>query len=423
MLAFAIKVFCRYNIKYNILSKQNFSQKTLQKQQTLVPVAPINSTANNVTTSQAQPNASVPNHVANKSNTITNLPITNRKSSITTEKPNSSMLVAPTAVPQAPKSVVLPTPSPDKPKPNVITPISTYTDPLEQSLARLEHEIIKNDSMESISTGMVQVPSVLNNTVGNPNMNCNPNPNPPILQQSNMVMDIKPPLMSDVMPANSMIHGIHPIDSEISPTTTHPTTTTMIHTNNNGFGLKHEYDINTNNNGISSMGYPMNMSIQSMFDPIPTHVNNTLPVKKESLQIQPKPIEELTESTVPCNTTSTTPNEKKTTSPELKHSQSYNKPKQHDSNVKNASSWSCLAQPSPPQNNSSAGNSNSKQQVMDSFKVFQNKAKEKADREKQRLENLEMKRQQKEQAEKERLRVENEKRREKEEEDALEKAR
>ncbi|KAI4457989.1 polycomb-like transcription factor [Holotrichia oblita] len=395
------------------------------KQQALAPVAPINSTANTVTSSQAQPNASVPNHVANKSNTTTNPPVTNRKSSITTEKPNSSMPVAPTAVPQAPKPVALLTPSPDKPKPNVITPISTYTDPLEQSLARLEHEIIKNESMESISTGMVQVPSIHNNTVGNPNMNCNPNPNPPVLQQSNMVMDIKPPLMADVIPANSMIHGIHPIENEIPSVTANPTSTNMIHSNNNGFGLKHEYDINTNNNGISSVGYPMNMSIQSMFDPIPPHVNNTPPVKKESLHIQPKPIEDLTEPIVPCNAT-TTITEKKLTPPDLKHSQNYNKQKQqqqHDSNVKNASSWSCLAQPSPPQNNSSASNSNSKQQVMDSFKVFQNKAKEKADREKQRLENLELKRQQKEQAEKERLRVENEKRREKEEEDALEKAR
>ncbi|KAI4457991.1 c-terminal domain of bromodomain protein 4 [Holotrichia oblita] len=403
----------------------NPSGNNATKQQALAPVAPINSTANTVTSSQAQPNASVPNHVANKSNTTTNPPVTNRKSSITTEKPNSSMPVAPTAVPQAPKPVALLTPSPDKPKPNVITPISTYTDPLEQSLARLEHEIIKNESMESISTGMVQVPSIHNNTVGNPNMNCNPNPNPPVLQQSNMVMDIKPPLMADVIPANSMIHGIHPIENEIPSVTANPTSTNMIHSNNNGFGLKHEYDINTNNNGISSVGYPMNMSIQSMFDPIPPHVNNTPPVKKESLHIQPKPIEDLTEPIVPCNAT-TTITEKKLTPPDLKHSQNYNKQKQqqqHDSNVKNASSWSCLAQPSPPQNNSSASNSNSKQQVMDSFKVFQNKAKEKADREKQRLENLELKRQQKEQAEKERLRVENEKRREKEEEDALEKAR
>ncbi|KAK9707917.1 Bromodomain extra-terminal - transcription regulation [Popillia japonica] len=396
---------------------------TLQKQQALAPVAPINSTANTVTSSQAQPNASVPNHVANKSNTTTNPPVTNRKSSITIEKPNSSMPVAPTAVPQAPKPIALLTPSPDKPKPNVITPISTYTDPLEQSLARLEHEIIKNEPMESISTGMVQVPSIHNNTVGNPSINCNPNPNPPVLQQSNMVMDIKPPVMADVIPANSMIHGIHPIENEIPSVTANPTSTNMIHSNNNGFGLKHEYDLNTNNNGISSVGYPMNMSIQSMFDPIPPHVNNTPPVKKESLHIQPKPIEDLTEPIVSCNAT-TTVTEKKLTPPDLKHSQNYNKQKQqHESNVKNASSWSCLAQPSPPQNSSSASNNNSKQQVMDSFKVFQNKAKEKADREKQRLENLELKRQQKEQAEKERLRVENEKRREKEEEDALEKAR
>lgn len=103
------------------------------------------------------------------------------------------------------------------------------------------------------------------------------------------------------------------------------------------------------------------------------------------------------------------------------------KTKQHDHNVKNASSWSSLAQSSnSPQNVVAAtgtGPASSRQQVMDSFKQFQKQAKEKADREKQRLESLELKRQQKEHAEKERLRVENEKRREKEEEDALEKAR
>lgn len=112
------------------------------------------------------------------------------------------------------------------------------------------------------------------------------------------------------------------------------------------------------------------------------------------------------------------------------HSQSFVYPpkSKHDQhNVMNASSWSSLARSSnSPQNILAVpptGPASSRQQVMDSFKQFQKQAKERTDREKQRLENLELKRQQKEQAEKERLRVENEKRREKEEEDALEKAR
>lgn len=169
--------------------------------------------------------------------------------------------------------------------------------------------------------------------------------------------------------------------------------------------MKNEYDMSANNNGMSTMsGIPMGMSIPSMFDPIP--IQNNLQVKKD-----------LTEDLTP----NAMVNEK------IKHeqkSQSYaggykGKPP-NDQNVKNASSWCSLGKVNSPQNNAP---SNSKQQVMDSFKAFQNKAKEKADREKQRLENLEMKKQQKEQAEKERMRAEIERKREREEEDALEKAR
>lgn len=258
-----------------------------------------------------------------------------------------------------------------------------------------------------MAAGMVQMPPVLTNAIGNASINCNPNLNPPILQ-SNLGMDLKPSLGL----TNMMLHGMHAsLEHDIPPimpSITQPPNT--VHSSNNGFP-KQEFDINPNNNGLS-MGIPMNMSIPSMFDPLPQQINNTPVTKRESTK--PSKIEE------PDPTLNMM--EKKLTPPEQKQSQSFNyKPKQ-EQNIKNASSWSSLAQASSPQN-SSAGGSNSRQQAMVSFKAFQKQAKEKAEKEKLRRENLELKRQQKEQAEKERLRLENEKRREREEEELLEKTR
>lgn len=264
---------------------------------------------------------------------------------------------------------------------------------------------------------MVQMPS---NPMVNPIVNSNPNLNPPILQS----MDIKPTNLGlgNMLQTNAM-HASMEYDNLQQMVHQNMNNTNIIHPTNNGFNIKHEYDLPSNNNGLTAMGIPMNMTIPSMFDPIP----QPIPKKDHQQQplLQPKPIEELTENVVPNLLM-----DKKPTPPggggggEHKHSQSFGfKPKQTaEQNVKNASSWSSLAQANSPQNTSSSG-TNSRQTVMDSFKAFQNKAKEKLDREKQRLEHLEMKRQQKEQAEKERLRVENERRKEKEEEDALEKAR
>lgn len=387
----------------------------LQKQQpTPASVTPISNTNSNAPGVQGPP-VSLPNHVANKS-TVNMLPISNRKPSISNDKQQTIPVqsVAPATIPQPLKSVTAPAPSPDKPKPNVISPLtSTFTDPLEQSLASLEHDIIKSEPLENnIPSSMVHMTNVLTNPLSNPNINTNPNLSAPILQSS-MGMDVKPSHLGlgNMLSANSMLHGIHGTMDHEMPSIMHPNTTNMMHATNNGFNMKHEYDMSTNNNGLSSMGIPMNMTIPSMFDPLPQQQIS----KKEPL-LHPKPIEELTDH-VPILLM-----DKKTTPPEQKHSQSFNFKSKQEQNVKNASSWSSLAQANSPQNTSASG-SNSRQQVMDSFKAFQNKAKEKADREKQRLENLELKRQQKEQAEKERLRVENERRREKEEEDALEKAR
>ncbi|RZB39903.1 hypothetical protein BDFB_010708 [Asbolus verrucosus] len=349
-----------------------------------------------------------------KSNTNA-MPVTNRKPSISSEKPllMPAQTLASTTVPQAPKQVALPTPSPDKPKTNILSPLTgSYTDPLEQSLASLEHDIIKNEPLDSMTANMVPIQSTLNHPMVNPTVSSAPNLNPPLLQ-SNMVVDIKTPQMDlgNMLPVNSMVHPIHPslesdISSLIQPATTQPN---MMHATNNGFGgIKHEFDLNTNNNGLSSMGgVPMNVTIPSMFDPIPQQINNVQP-KKEHVKAEERPESNLA-------------NDRKSMEQHKHSSQSFSYKNKQEHNVKNASSWSSLAKASSPQNTTPGGSS--RQQVMDSFKAFQNKAKEKADREKQRLENLELKRQQKQQAEKERLRVENERRREKEEEDALEKAR
>ncbi|XP_031333781.1 bromodomain-containing protein 3-like isoform X3 [Photinus pyralis] len=381
------------------------------------------------------PPVTVSNHIINKS---TVMPPVNRKPPNTEPEKMSSSVplqpVVPTTIAQEIKLESLPEPTIDK-KSLVLSPLpSTYTDPLEQSLANLEHEV-KSEPLNSLNTGISQIPPVVNSSITNiipnanpiPNLNPSPNLNPrPILQQT--LLDHKPliTMSNNIIPVNSMMHGLHnTLEHDLTLLPSNLNTTNMIHSTNNGFALKHEYELTTNNNGLSAAGgIPMNMSIPSMFDPLPQL--NTVSVKKEQPLIQPKPIEELTEPVPHMNMT-----EKKTTPPDQKHPPNFNFKPKSDQNIKNASSWSSLAQtsnspqnPVPSANNVANNNSNTRQlQVMDSFKAFQKQAKEKADREKQRLEILEMKRQQKEQAEKERLKLEIEKRKEKEEEDALEKAR
>ncbi|KAG8264028.1 hypothetical protein J6590_019372 [Homalodisca vitripennis] len=100
------------------------------------------------------------------------------------------------------------------------------------------------------------------------------------------------------------------------------------------------------------------------------------------------------------------------------------KPKM-EPNLKNASSWSSLAQ-SPTTNNTPAAQTTAAvglKAVADQFQAFKKQAKEKIQKQRALIEQQEMRRHQKEQAERERLRLENERRREKEEEEALEKAR
>ncbi|GFV90964.1 bromodomain-containing protein 4 [Trichonephila clavipes] len=98
--------------------------------------------------------------------------------------------------------------------------------------------------------------------------------------------------------------------------------------------------------------------------------------------------------------------------------------KKVESKLKNFGSWSSLAQSaanSPSTSNAtSALKSNA---TMDSFQQFKNKAREKADKQRQLVEQQELRRHQKEQAEKERIRLERERQRAQEEEEALERAR
>ncbi|XP_071441362.1 bromodomain-containing protein 4-like isoform X3 [Hetaerina americana] len=93
------------------------------------------------------------------------------------------------------------------------------------------------------------------------------------------------------------------------------------------------------------------------------------------------------------------------------------------SSATNASSAPSL--PSTPMGPNSPSNptpTSTIKSAMESFQQFKKQAKEKAHRQRALIEQQELRRHQKEQAEKERLRMENERRREKEEEDALEKA-
>ncbi|CAG9772952.1 unnamed protein product [Ceutorhynchus assimilis] len=315
--------------------------------------------------------------------------------------------------------------SPDKPK--VPSPLLTtavqqqYTDPIEESLANLEQEmkIEPIDNVIAMTTSIAQpkqqqMPAI-NAMVPQHHLSMPPNP----LASLELKQPLGLPPTIGGMPPNPLAvpqhHNLH-MDQDMQSLMhqvglghSHP----GIHTQNNGYSIKHEFDssMGTNNNGMATLGLPMEMSIPSMFDPLPQHVNNMQMLKKEMPLMKNEPQDVY---------------DKKAQMHEQHKSMGafpgYNKAKP---DVKNASSWSSLAKASSPPN-SNSGNSSKQQnmmQVMDSFKAFQNKAKEKADREKQRLETLELKRQQKEQAERERMRQEIERRREVEEQEALEKAR
>ncbi|XP_032671796.1 bromodomain-containing protein 4-like isoform X4 [Odontomachus brunneus] len=256
---------------------------------------------------------------------------------------------------------------------------------------------------------------------------------------------------------------------------------TMSQQHSNGFpNIKRETSPPSmlNNNGIPGMNMGINMvgSVASIFESIPMVGSIPMQISQIPIKKEEKPMSiaqsQLTQKTMDeMNTLGMPPignnhasaqlmPEKKMTPPDSKNptatfatafktkfeekfNERYKKEKLRsvqcqryryilrkqtvEQNVKNASSWSSLAQASSPQS-SAAGSSMKSAATRDSFQLFKKAAKEKQDRIKQQralLEQQEMRRQQqqKEQAERERLRQENERKREREEEDAMDKAR
>lgn len=103
---------------------------------------------------------------------------------------------------------------------------------------------------------------------------------------------------------------------------------------------------------MSSMGLPMEVSIPSMFDPLPTHVNNAQ-IKKENALLKPEPIDSFgLDKKMPLGIVDQKP---------IASFAGMGPGFKVKPDVKNASSWSSLAKAGSPQNNAT-GNS-SKQQV------------------------------------------------------------
>ncbi|GLH14085.1 Homeotic protein female sterile [Gryllus bimaculatus] len=173
---------------------------------------------------------------------------------------------------------------------------------------------------------------------------------------------------------------------------------------------------------------PITTGVPSIFDPLPATSLAPTSIATHVVKKEEKPPITSVPQTVNKPVTdglinNTMPVEKKMTPPESTKTSAANFASAFkNKNVKNASSWSSLAQASSPQN-SSGPNTSTLKSAMDSFHQFKKQAKEKMDRQRALIEQQEMRRHQKEQAEKERMRLENERRREREEEEALEKAR
>ncbi|KAJ9590383.1 hypothetical protein L9F63_016574, partial [Diploptera punctata] len=190
-------------------------------------------------------------------------------------------------------------------------------------------------------------------------------------------------------------------------------------------------------NGLSpyNNGVQMATGVPSIFDPLPppTTITNTTMAsqtvrKEEKPVVVPQPVpskpvpDNILNNSMPVERKMTPPESSKTSAANFASAFKNKLSPVLEQNVKNASSWSSLAQASSPQNTPGPTTSSLKS-TKDSFQQFKKQAKEKMDRQRALIEQQELRRMQKEQQEKERLRLENEKRREREEEEALEKAR
>ncbi|KAK9498338.1 hypothetical protein O3M35_002993 [Rhynocoris fuscipes] len=177
------------------------------------------------------------------------------------------------------------------------------------------------------------------------------------------------------------------------------------------------------NDGLLSNSLGVSVTAASI---LPTGLPNPhLDVNKNSQPPQQQPPQQQQQQPPPLQQQQQPPQQQQQSQPP-QHPQTLlhpYKPKAVEQNVKNASSWSSLAQSPTPTPTSAPAAASFKSTMADSFQAFKKQAKENAKKQRALIEQQEMRRHQKEQAERERLRVENEKRREREEEEALEKAR
>ncbi|XP_015434365.1 PREDICTED: bromodomain-containing protein 2-like isoform X2 [Dufourea novaeangliae] len=324
---------------------------------------------------------------------------------------------------------------------NTLAPVPTTQTSLEQAMS------IKKEP----HIAMIQAPHT---TTNNTNLNLLPDVKAPVnmmptsmanlnlgnITMANLNMNLPQGLATHMSMHNQLESMINTTSSLSSIQNSHNVAMSQQHSN--GFSnIKRENSPPNmlNNNGIPGVSMGINMGgMSSIFDPLPIVSMpmqiSQMPIKKEEKplpisqpQMAQKPMDEMSTLGMPPmgnHSSSQLMPEKKMTPPDSKNPAanfaSAFKNKTVEQNVKNASSWSSLAQASSPQ---SATGSSMKSAARDSFQAFKKQAKEKQDRQRALLEQQEMRRQQKEQAERERLRQENERRREREEEDALDKVR
>ncbi|XP_012278663.1 bromodomain-containing protein 4 isoform X2 [Orussus abietinus] len=336
---------------------------------------------------------------------------------------------------------------------NTLATVPTTQTVLEQTLSNLKkepHIPMIQTAHGTANNSNLNLLSELKNPVNMMAAGMPSNLNLSNLNMANINMNLQQGLAQHI---HTAMHN--PLENMISTTSplsniqnTHNVTMSQQHSN--GFtAIKRENSPTNmlNNNGVPALNMGMNMSgmgMGSIFDPLPMVSMPMqipqLPLKKEEkpmvmaqAQMPQKTLDagalfaEMSALGMPQMSNHSGTQlmvEKKMTPPDSKNPAanfaSAFKNKTVEQNVKNASSWSSLAQASSPQ---SAAGSSMKSAARDSFQAFKKQAKEKQDRQRALLEQQELRRQQKEQAERERLRQETERRREREEEDALEKVR
>ncbi|KAL0112326.1 hypothetical protein PUN28_011984 [Cardiocondyla obscurior] len=352
---------------------------------------------------------------------------------------------------------------------NTLASVPTTQSSLDQALAiKKEPSFIQTQPTLDQALAVKKEPSFIqashatNNTNNNTNLNLIPDVKPvnmmPTSMASNLnlgninMTNLNINLSQGLTAHMSMHNQLENMINTTAPLTNIPNShnVTISQQHSNGFPNTKRGNSSPNmlnNNGIPGLNIGMNVGgMSSIFDPLPISTMpmqiSQIPIKKEEKtlpisqsQLTQKPMDagaffaEINALGMPSMgnhaSTQLMP-EKKMTPPDSKNPAanfaSAFKNKTVEQNVKNASSWSSLAQASSPQ--SAAAGSSMKSAARDSFQAFKKQAKEKQDRQRALLEQQEMRRQQKEQAERERLlRQENERRREREEEEALDKVR